>query len=164
MARPTRFAAPVTSARLPCMRAGYGIGCPLAMAKKKKEQKAAETPPPAPEEQIPISPAPLPLLQLDPQALGEFLELSFNDRRLLELCGELRLYSPGYRLEAMPADQVARMLADEVRAAKDAQSLIEKASRESLRNPVLEGKPLTAGHDRDSLEVFTVHPLHHHAR
>jgi len=55
----------------------------------------------------------LPLQQLDARALGEFLELCFADRRLLELCGELRLYSPGYRLESMPPNQVARLLADE---------------------------------------------------
>ncbi len=34
--------------------------------------------------------------------------------RELELCDELKLYSPGYRLTAMPPDQIARMLADEV--------------------------------------------------
>lgn len=135
------------------------------MAKKDKQQKAAATEPPPPvEEEIPLSNAPLPLLQLDARALGELLELCFSDRRLLELCGELRLYSPGYRLEAMPPDQVARMLADEVRGAKDAQALIEKAVREALRNPVLEGKPLTADHYRDLLELFTGDPLQHIAR
>src|SRR5947209_11496083 len=137
-----------------------------AMAKKNK-QKAAESAPapaPAPVEEIPLSAAPLPLLKLDARALGEFLELCFSDKRLLELCGELRLYSPGYRLEAMPPAQVARMLADEIRAAKDAQQLIDKAIREALRNPVLEGKPLTADHYRDLLELFTGDPLQHLAR
>ena len=133
------------------------------MGKKNKQQKA-EAPAPPPAEEIPISSAPLPLLQLNAQALGELFELCFADKRLLELCGELRLYSPGYRLEAMPPDQVARMLADEVRAAKDAQALVDKAIREALRNPVLEGKPLTAEHYRDVLELFTGDPLQHLAR
>jgi hypothetical protein len=132
------------------------------MAKKKKDDKPA--PAPAPVEEIPISAAPLPLQKLDAQALGELLELCFPDKRLLELCAELRLYSPGYRLEAMPPDQVARMLADEVRAAKDAQTLIDKAIRESLRNPVFEGKALDDEQYRDLLEVFTGDPLQHLAR
>lgn len=135
------------------------------MGKKNKPQKAeAPAPPPPQAEEIPISAAPLPLLQLDGRALGELLELAFSDKRLLELCGEMRLYSPGYRLEAMPLDQVARMLADEVRAAKDAQALVDKALREALRNPVLEGKPLAAEHYRDLLELFTGDPLQHLAR
>jgi len=134
------------------------------MGKKDKQQKAAAQPPPPPDEEIPLSGAQLPLLQLDERALGEFFELCFSDKRLLELCGELRLYSPGYRLEAMPPDQVARMLADEVRAAKDAHALIDKAVREALRNPVLEGNPLTADHYRDLLELFTGDPLQHIAR
>jgi len=121
----------------------------------------SETPP---EQEIPISGAPLPLSQLDARALGEFLELCFADRRLLELCGELRLYSPGYRLESMPPNQVARLLADEARSAKDAEQLLDKAIRGALRNPVLEGKPLTDEHYRDLLELFTGDPLQHLAR
>ena len=137
------------------------------MGKKNKAGKArAEAPPPepSPEQEIPISAAPLPLQQLDARALGELLELCFADRRLLELCGELRLYSPGYRLESMPPNQVARLLADEARGAKDAEQLLEKAIREALRNPVLEGKPLTDEHYRDLLELFTGDPLQHLAR
>jgi hypothetical protein len=134
------------------------------MGKKSKQQKAEVAPSPEPVEEIPISEAPLPLLQLDARALGELLELCFADKRLLELCGELKLYSPGYRLEAMPPDQVARMLADEVRAAKDAQALIDKAIRESLRNPVFEGTPLSAAQYRDLMELFTGDPLQHLAR
>jgi predicted nucleic acid-binding Zn-ribbon protein len=136
------------------------------MGKKNKQQKgaaAAEAEAPKPEE-IPISDAPLPLLALEARALGELLELCFPDKRLLELCDELKLYSPGYRLTAMPPDQIARMLADEVRAAKDAQALVDKAIREILRNPVLEGKQLTAEHYRDLLELFTGDPLQHLAR
>lgn len=133
------------------------------MGKKNKPSKAAEKPA-EPVEEIPISDAPLPLLQLDARALGEFLELCFPDKRLLELCGELRLYSPGYRLEAMPLNQVARMLADEARAAKDAQQLLDKAIREALRNPVFEGKAATGEHFRDALELFTGDPLQHMAR
>jgi mRNA-degrading endonuclease RelE of RelBE toxin-antitoxin system len=137
------------------------------MGKKNKAAKAkaeAAPTPPLPEQEIPLSAAPLPLEQLDARALGEFLELCFADRRLLELCGELRLYSPGYRLEAMPPNQVARLLADEARAAKDAGLLLDKAIREALRNPVLEGKPLTDEHYRDLLELFTGDPLQHLAR
>src|SRR3954470_20539256 len=111
------------------------------MGKKKKE--APGTPASEPPQEIQLPAGPLPLRELDAQALGEFLELCFSDRRLLELCGELRLYSPGYRLESMPPNQVARMLADEARAAKDAGEMLDKAVRETLRNPVLEGKPLT---------------------
>ena len=134
------------------------------MGKKNKQPKPEAAPPPAAAEEIPISQAPLPLLKLDARALGEFLELCFADKRLLGLCGELRLYSPGYRLEAMPPNQVARMLADEVREAKDAQALVDKAIREALRNPVLEGKPLEDEHYRDLLELFTGDPLQHLAR
>jgi mRNA-degrading endonuclease RelE of RelBE toxin-antitoxin system len=137
------------------------------MGKKTKATKANVEPaavePPA-ETEIPISSAPLPFRQLDARALGEFLELCFGDRRLLELCAELRLYSPGYRLEAMPPNQVARMLADEARAAEDAANLLDKAVREALRNPVLEGKPLGDEHYRDLLELFTGDPLQHLAR
>lgn len=134
--------------------------------KNKAAQVKAEAAPeqPAPEQEIPISTAPLPLEQVDARAMGEFLELCFADRRLLELCGELRLYSPGYRLEAMPPNQVARLLADEARAAKDAGQLLDAAIREALRNPVLEGKPLTDEHYRDLLELFTGDPLQHLAR
>lgn len=132
------------------------------MAKKKKQP--GEPTPKAEVEGIPISSAKLPLLELDARALGEFFELSFADKRLLELCGELRLYSPGYRIENMPPDQVARMLADEMRAAKDAQALLDKAVREALRNPVFEGKPLDDEQYRDTLELFTGDPLQHLAR
>src|SRR5437016_6181968 len=137
------------------------------MGKKSKAGKAKAEPAesePSPEQEIPISSAPLPLERLDARALGEFLELCFADRRLLELCGELRLYSPGYRLEAMPPNQVARLLADEARAAEDAARMLDKAIREALRNPVLEGKPLTDEHYRDLIELFTGDPLQHLAR
>jgi len=138
------------------------------MGKKNKYAKEAAPapPPPAKEEleSIPISDAPLPLLELEPQVLGELLELCFPDKRLLELCAELRLYSPGYRIEAMPINEVARMLADEVRAAKDAQQLVDKAIRDALRNPVLEKQPLTDQHYQDLLEMFTGDPLQHLAR
>ena len=133
-------------------------------AKPQAEAAAADQQAPAPEQEIPISSAPLPLELLDARALGEFLELCFADRRLVQLCGELRLYSPGYRLEAMPPNQVARLLADEARAAKDAAQLLDTAIREALRNPVLEGKPLGDEHYRDLLELFTGDPLQHLAR
>jgi hypothetical protein len=132
------------------------------MAKKKKEAASPELPP-EPQE-IPLSTAPLPLLELDARGLAEFLELTFSDRRLLELCGELRLYAPGYRLESMPPNQVAQMLADEARNAKDAGALLEKAVRETLRNPVFEGKALDDEQWRDTFELFTGDPLQHLAR
>ncbi|TMA28344.1 MAG: hypothetical protein E6J78_06785 [Deltaproteobacteria bacterium] len=128
----------------------------------KKAKTAAEAPPPG--QEIPISPAPLPLDRLDAARLGEFLELCFPDKRLLDLCGELRLYSPGYRLEAMPPNQVARLLADEAKAAKDAAQLLDKAIREALRNPAFEGKRLDEEQYRDALELFTGDPLQHLAR
>jgi hypothetical protein len=131
---------------------------------KKNKKPAAEAPAQPPPEEIPLSSAPLPLERLDARALGEFLELCFPDKRLIELCEELRLYSPGYRLEAMPPNQVARLLADEARTAKDAAQLLEKAIREALRNPVFEGKQLTEAHYHDTLELFTGDPLQHVAR
>ena len=138
------------------------------MGKKGKQEKTevvkAAPEQLAPEMEIPVSAAPLPLLELDAQPLGEFLELCFTDRRLLEVCGELRLYSPGYRMEAMPPNQVARMLADEVRAAKDAQELVDRAIREAIRNPVLETEKLSDIHYRELLELFTGDPLQHLAR
>jgi len=131
----------------------------------RKEAAQEAQPPAAPEaEEIPISAAPLPLLQLEPRTLGELLELCFGDRRLIELCEELRLYSPGYRLDKMPPNQVARLLADEARAAKDAEQVLEKAVREALRDPVLEGKPLGDEHYQALLELFTGDPLQHLAR
>src|SRR3954466_15380263 len=165
MARPMRRAAPVTSA---CIFAGYLALVPLAMGKKNKAARSEPGPVPAqptpqPEE-IPLSEAPLPLLQLEPRTLGELLELCFGDRRLIELCEELRLYSPGYRLDKMPPNQVARLLADEARAAKDAEQVLEKAVREALRDPVLEGKPLGDEHYQALLELFTGDPLQHLAR
>jgi hypothetical protein len=132
--------------------------------KNKKAPQPAELKPEQAPAEIPLSTAPLPLSQLDARALGEFFELSFSDRRLLELCEELKLYSPGYRLEQMPPNQVARMLADEMRAAKDAGELLEKAVREALRNPVFEGKPLDDDGYRDVIELFTGDPLQHLAR
>jgi hypothetical protein len=56
------------------------------------------------------------------------------------------------------------MLADEARAAEDAANLLDKAIREALRNPVLEGKPLSDEQYRDLLELFTGDPLQHLAR
>ena len=57
------------------------------MGKKNKAAKGgaeAVAQEPAAEQEIPISSAPLPLLQLDARALGEFLELCFADRLLLQ--------------------------------------------------------------------------------
>ena len=138
------------------------------MGKKDKQKPKPEGPakPVAaePEAEIPLSTAALPLFALPPDLLGEFLELVFPDKRLLELCAELKLYSPGYRLDQLPPNQVARMLADEARAARDAQLVLETAVRETLRNPVLEGKPLDENGYRDLLELFTGDALQHCAR
>ncbi|HET7784359.1 MAG TPA: hypothetical protein VFL36_00160 [Myxococcales bacterium] len=128
-------------------------------------QAAPQPPPAAPQqEEIPLSDAPLPLLRLEPQPLGEFFELCFADRRLLELCEELRLYSPGYRLDKMPPNQVARLLADEARAARDAEQALQAAAREALRDPVLEKQPLGDEHYQALLELFTGDALQHLAR
>ena len=68
------------------------------------------TPPPGPPaEQATISSAPLPLKDLSADFLGAFFELAFPDKRLLELCRELKITTPGYRLETLPPDQVARV-------------------------------------------------------
>ena len=124
----------------------------------KKKDKAE------PKGLLPLSDAPLPLLTLPPDALGKFLELCFVDKELLKLCGELKLYSPGYRLENMPPPDVARMLADEARAAKDALQLVEKAVRNMIRAPLFEGQALTDLHYRDALESFFGDRLLHVAR
>ena len=76
----------------------------------------AEDGPPAPP---PLSTAALPLLSLEAQWLGAFLECCFADKRLVSLCHELKIITPGYRIEALPPEQVARVLADEYLAAED---------------------------------------------
>ena len=133
---------------------------------KNKKQKASEQEQPQAEAppEIPISSAPLPLAEMDARVLGELFELTFPDKKLLELCAELRLYSPGYRLENMPPNHVARMLADEARSAKDAQALLDRAVRETLRDPAFEKLPATAGLFQDALDLFTGDPLQHLAR
>src|SRR3989440_12869219 len=92
----------------------------------------------------PLSSAALPLIDLPGADLGAFFELCFPDKRLVELCHELKLHTPGYRLEALAPDQVARVLADEYLEAKDARPHLETAVREALRDPVLEGRELSA--------------------
>jgi predicted nucleic acid-binding Zn-ribbon protein len=113
----------------------------------------------------PISSAPLSLLDLPGADLGAFLELCFPDKRLVELCHELKLHTPGYRLEALPPDQVARVLADEYLEAKDARPLLETAVREALRDPVLEGRELSAPDLSQLIDLVVVgDPLQHLAR
>jgi hypothetical protein len=124
------------------------------------EGGAAEEPPLAP-----ISAAPLPLELLPPDFLGAFFELCFPDRRLLALCHELQLTTPGYRLEALPPDQVARVLADEVLEAKDARARLDAAVREALRAPALEAVALGADELGELLDLQTVgDPLQQLAR
>ncbi len=64
----------------------------------------------------------------------------------------------------MPPNQVARLLADEARAAKDAEQVLQAAAREALRDPVLEKQPLGDDHYRALLELFTGDALQHLAR
>ncbi len=97
--------------------------------------------PPPPE---PPSTAPLPLGDLGADYLGVFFELCFPDKRLVNVCRELKLTTPGYRLEALPPDQVARVLADEYLAAEDVRPPLEAAVREALRWPAFEKEPLSS--------------------
>src|SRR5438067_10463795 len=142
--------------------------------KTKKAMPSADTaqappdPPPtatAPPEPPPISSAPLPLTELSAADLGAFFELSFPDKRLIELCHELKLHTPGYRLEALPPDQVARVLADEYLAAKDVRPHLDAAARGELRWPVLEGRELAASELSSLIDlVIAGDPLQHLAR
>src|SRR5438128_796016 len=113
----------------------------------------------------PISSAPLPLLDLSAGDLGAFFELCFPDKRLIELCRELKLHTPGYRLEALPPDQVARVLADEYLAAKDVRPHLEGAVRETIRDPILEGREVSAADLGQLLDLVVAgDPLQHLAR
>src|SRR5216684_89046 len=113
----------------------------------------------------PISSARLPLLDLSPGDLGAFFELCFPDKRLVALCHELQLHTPGYRLEALPPDQVARVLADEYLAAKDVRPLLDGAVREVLRDPVLESREVSAADLGQLLDLAVAgDPLQHLAR
>ena len=144
--------------------------------KTKKATPSAEiAPAPAPDspaptpaqppEPPPISQAPLPLTELSAGDLGAFFELCFPDKRLLALCHELKLHTPGYRLEALPPDQVARVLADEYLAAKDVRPHLESAVKEALRDPVLEGRELSAGDLSQLIDLVVAgDPLQHLAR
>jgi hypothetical protein len=105
------------------------------------DQPADEAPPAEPPK---VSSAPLPLRDLPAEFLGAFFELTFPDKRLIELCRELKLTTPGYRLEALPPDQVARVLADEYLAAEDIRPPLETSVREALLSPAAEGETLTA--------------------
>ncbi len=125
--------------------ASAGDGPPAATA---SESAASAAPgaglegggPPAPP---PLSTAALPLLSLEARWLGAFLECCFADKRLVSLCHELKIITPGYRIEALPPEQVARVLADEYLAAEDVRAPLETAVREALRTPLFEGRGLT---------------------
>jgi hypothetical protein len=113
----------------------------------------------------PLSSAPLPVADLSAADLGAFFELCFPDKRLIELCHELKLHTPGYRLETLPPDQVARVLADEYLEAKDARPQLEGAVRETLRDPVLEGRELSAAELNQLIDLVVAgDPLQHLAR
>src|SRR5712691_7466226 len=121
--------------------------------------------PPAESAPPPISSARLPLLDLSSGDLGAFFELCFPDKRLLALCHELKLHTPGYRLEALPPDQVARVLADEYLAAKDVRPHLDGAVREVLRDPVLESREVSAADLGQLLDLLVAgDPLQHLAR
>jgi predicted nucleic acid-binding Zn-ribbon protein len=125
---------------------------------------STSTPPPEPTPP-PISSARLPLVDLSPGDLGAFFELCFPDKRLVELCRELQLHTPGYRLEALPPDQVARVLADEYLAAKDVRPHLDGAVREVLRDPVLESREVSALDLGQLLDLVVAgDPLQHLAR
>ncbi len=122
----------------------------------------------APEE-APLSAAPLPLLRLEADWLGGFFELCFADKRLLELCRELKIITPGFRLESLPPEQVARVLADEYLAAEDVRAPLEQAVREALRGPIFEGHTLPPAEANEALEqvidaMVAGDPLQHLAR
>jgi hypothetical protein len=121
--------------------------------------------PAQPPEPPPISQAPLPLTELSAGDLGAFYELCFPDKRLIALCHELKLHTPGYRLEALPPDQVARVLADEYLAAKDVRPHLESAVKEALRDPVLEGRELSPADLSQLIDLVVAgDPLQHLAR
>lgn len=151
------------------------------MGKKKKEKQAADAPaaeatapaaaPPdgkAPPEPAQPSSAPLPLAALPPDFLGAFFELCFPDKRLVELCREQRITTPGYRLEALPPQDVAMVLAEEFLAAEDVRPPLEKAVRMALRNPALEplavAGALTVEHLESLLELLVGDAVMHCAR
>ena len=122
-------------------------------------------PSPTEPEPVPLSSAPLPLIDLAAKDLGAFFELCFPDKRLVALCHELKLHTPGYRLEALPPDQVARVLADEYLAAKDVRPHIDGAVREALRDPALEGRDISAQDLNHLLDLVVAgDPLQHLAR
>jgi hypothetical protein len=131
-------------------------------ASKTPEQGAASAADVSPP---PISSSPLPLVDLPPADLGAFFELCFPDKRLIQLCHELKIHTPGYRLEALPPDQVARVLADEYLEAKDARPQLETAVREALRDPVLEGREVTSPELSQLIDLVVAgDPLQHLAR
>jgi hypothetical protein len=112
-----------------------------------------------------LSTAPLPLETLSAADLGALFELTFPDKRLLALCHELGLHTPGYRLEALPPDQVARVLADEFLAAKDVRPHLEGAVRKELRSPALEDRELLAPELSSLIDLVVAgDPLQHLAR
>jgi len=149
-------------------------------AKKKAEASAGAeaSPPTSGEGAIPAEPASgapaaapalstaaLPLHSLSAGDLGAFFELTFPDKRLLALCHELGLHTPGYRLEALPPDQVARVLADEYLAAKDVRLHLDAAARAELHSPALEDRELLAPELSSLIDLVVAgDPLQHLAR
>jgi hypothetical protein len=115
------------------------------------------------------STAPLGLVGLDAASLGLFLELCFADRRLVALCRELQIITPGYRLESLRPEQVARVLADEYLEAEDVRARLEAAVRAVLLTPMFEGRSLPPDQLPETLQdaldaIATGDPLQHLAR
>ncbi|MFL5361109.1 MAG: hypothetical protein ACJ78U_09100 [Myxococcales bacterium] len=136
-------------------------GAPSPQADAAAAPQAAPQGPEVP----PPSRAPLPLDGFSAQDMGAFFELTFPDKRLLALCREIGLHTPGYRLETLPPDQVARILADEYVAAKDVRPHLDVAVREELRWPALEGRELTASELSSLIDLVVAgDPLQHLAR
>jgi hypothetical protein len=155
LAGPETVAAGGAGASPAAAPAGEGAAAQASAGDGLPGAGTSEGPPALP----PLSTAALPLLSLEGQWLGAFLECCFADKRLVSLCHELKIITPGYRIEALPPEQVARVLADEYLAAEDVRAPLETAVREALRRPLFEGRGL-AGHDlgealQDAIDVLS---------
>ncbi len=117
-----------------------------------------ESPPPD-EAPAPLTPFPLELFSAE--QLGHFLELAFDDPGLVRLARELQVYSPGYRLEAMPPQDVAQLLADEALTSKDVRTeLSMKLSEQLLGAPPFAELPFDALDLGDLGVLVTGEPFH----
>src|SRR5438046_365053 len=83
-----------------------------------------------------LSAAPLPLDGLPAPDLGAFFELTFPDKRLLALCHDLGLHTPGSRLEALPPGRAARVAARGEIAQREQRLAEERAEHVQARAEV----------------------------